>query len=210
MTRRIVSAIVMAVIIAISCHAQYRIVFLNTPSILIGGKSLKAGDTFSPDAPIKWNSPRQAMKVVDMASKSQRLIVAEQYEKSECNNLKSFISQTKHLSSRNGAPTNPVELRALLDGHFYLTDTLKVATAMPTDKNRFFYISYSYAGEDINKIIENRDGTFFITPDIFTIDGKPIPPFDATLSVYYLDQSNEKVTLITDSMQITLIPATLE
>ena len=41
----------------------YMIVRLNTPSITIGGKQLKVGDTFSSTGDIKWTDAKQAMEV---------------------------------------------------------------------------------------------------------------------------------------------------
>ena len=63
---------------------------------------------------------------------------------------------------------------------------------------------------EINKMIPNNNGSFTISQDIFTIDGKSIPPFDTTLSVFYIDKTTGKVTLITEDMAITLIPDHLE
>ena len=188
-------------------HADYRIVYLNQSPIVINGKSLKLGDTFAGQSrtDIRWNSQRQAMKVVDTDTGIQSLIVAEKYGKSKAKNLGEFIAQTRHLSARDGAPDNVVALNTLLSDRFYFTDSLTIATGFETDKDRFFYISYRYGGEDINKMIPNDNGAFTITGDIFTIDGKSIPPFETTLAVYYLDQLAGKVTLVTDQMWISLL-----
>lgn len=43
----------------------YQIIRLNTPSITIGGKALKKGDTFSGSSNIKWIDDTQAMEVKD-------------------------------------------------------------------------------------------------------------------------------------------------
>ncbi|MCH5240789.1 MAG: caspase family protein [Muribaculaceae bacterium] len=44
----------------------YKIVRLNTPTINIGGKLLKVGDTFSVTGDIKWSDSKQAMEVKDV------------------------------------------------------------------------------------------------------------------------------------------------
>lgn len=41
----------------------YKILRLNTPTITIGGKQLKIGDTFNGTSQIKWNDSKQAMEV---------------------------------------------------------------------------------------------------------------------------------------------------
>ena len=37
---------------------------------------------------------------------------------------------------------------------------------------------------------------------LFTIDGKPITPFETDLSIYYLDNEQEKAMLITTHMHV--------
>ena len=202
--------LIVGIFISLSTYADYRIVFLNTPTIKINGKSLKVNDVFHPSAYVEWTSPKQAMKIVDTASGEQRLLIASQYQKSKAKNIQSYISGVRHLSSRGIGASNIVALRATLSDHFFFTDSLKIETDFPTDNHRFFYISYTYNGKEINKMIPNSNGSFTISQDIFTIDGKPIPPFDTTLSVFYIDKTTGKVTLITEDMAITLIPDHLE
>jgi hypothetical protein len=208
MIRRLVICLLMCV--CLSVNAEYRIVFLNTPSIKINGKPLKINDKFSPFARVDWTSPKQAMKIVDTETGEQKLLVASQYLKAKAKNVGSYIKGVKHLSSRGVGTANVVALRAALTDNFFFTDSLKIETKFPTDHQRFFYISYNYNGEEINKMIPNDKGAFTISDDIFTIDGKKIPPFETTISLYYVDETKSKVTLITDKMGITMIPVQLE
>ncbi len=188
--------------------ADFRIVFLNTPTISINGKELKVNDIFPEKSTIKWSSPKQAMKIVDTHSGNQRLVVAEQYQKSKAADIMSFIKGVKHLSSR-GSANNVISLRNMVTDHFYFTDSISIPTTFKTDSEHFFYVSYDYEGEEINKRIHNKNGTFSISADIFTIDGKSIPPFDVKLSLYYLDLKSNTSTLITDDMYVTLVPQEL-
>lgn len=208
---RLASLLAVALLAAISfaARADYKILFLNSPDITIGSQQLRVGDSFAPGAAIQWSQPQQAMKVLDSETGHQRLVVAEQYTRSRVDNLARFFAQTRHLSSRDGAPDNPISLGAALNGTFFFTDTLEVATAMPTDADRFFYVSYVYNGEEINKLVPCNDGTFSISSEIFTIDGKAIPPFRTFLTVYYLDRTAEQVIMVTDRMEIVLLPTVL-
>lgn len=183
----------------------YKIIFLNTPTVTIGGRKLAKGDTFDGNLKVTWEKDRQAMKVMDISTKLQKLIVSDKAMKNRWADVDSYISGEKKMSARGGAPANAVELGAILNDTFYFMDAIDIKTAMPTDSQRFFYISYPYNGETINKMVENREGTFVITPEIFTIDGKAIPPFDTTLSVYYVDQEKETLTLVSDKMRVVLI-----
>lgn len=146
------------------------------------------------------------MKVLDSATGRQRLVTGSEYSRAGSSDLASFFSGTRRLSSRDGAPDNPVALKAMIgnDTH-YFCDSLVICTAMPTDYERFFFVSYIYGGEEINKLITNDNGSFVITPDIFTVDGKPIPPFEADLALYYIDRGKGTVTLVTDTFRVAFV-----
>lgn len=146
------------------------------------------------------------MKVLDSATGHQRLVTGGEYSRAGSSDLASFFSGTRRLSSRDGAPDNPVALKALIgDDTHYFCDSLEVITTMPTDYERFFFVSYVYGGEEINKFITNDSGRFVVTPEIFTIDGNPIPPFEADLALYYLDRGKGTVTLVTDTFRVALV-----
>lgn len=184
----------------------YRIAFLTTPSIEIGGKSLKTGDSFDSGETISWASPRQAMKVVDSSTGLQTLMVGEKAQKSKSSNLEDYLVNNKRMSSRDGIPDNILTLKTFLEKEtHFLIDTLEVATSIPTDSDRFFYVSYNYNNEEINKRIANDNGHFLITPDIFTIDGKPTPPRDVTLSLFYFDKTKQRVSLVTDKFSVWVL-----
>lgn len=184
----------------------FKILTLNTPSINIGGKSLKVNETFSAADKVNWASGRQAMKVLDMDKGTQRLLVAEQFAKSRVETIKDYLTKNNHLSTRDGELNNTIALGSYLKDTFYLLDSIDVATKIPTDDKRFFYISFDYKGEEINKRIACTDGTFSITRDIFSIDGQPIEPFDTYIRVYYYDTAAGKLTLVSDRMRIVVLP----
>lgn len=193
----------------ISLQAQndsWRILFLNTPEIVINGQTLHRGDTFQGPGNIRWSAPRQAMKVINLSTSKQRLVVSEQFTKAQARTLEEFLRGEKSLSTRQGVLTTLTEINDYLSDTFYLADSIIVATTLPTDSTRFFYASYLYQGECINKRLYTHRGEFVITPALYTIDGTAIPPFDITLKVYYYDTSKESATLLSDRMQIIPLP----
>ena len=52
-------------------NATYQIMKLNTPTITIGGKTLKVGDRFSGASTIKWNDDKQKMEVKQISGENQ-------------------------------------------------------------------------------------------------------------------------------------------
>lgn len=199
--KKIITFIVVA-IFALTVEAQqFKILHLTTPDVTIGGKSLKIGDVFDGKAKIEWSAPRQAMKVLNTATKEQSLVVAEKYNQRKSKDIASYLVSSKQLSTRRGELINTMELGMALGDTFYLLDSLRIESKLPVDAKRFFFATFDYDGELINKKLQNdADGAIIFDRQLFSVDGKPIEPFDVPLTIYYLDQISGTKTLITDSM----------
>lgn len=183
---------------------QYKILYITTPEISIGGKILKVGDEFSENAPIEWTTPRQAVKVLNLSDNTQKLIVAEKYKKTDSKNLKSYLLAEQQLSTRKGVALSTLELGLVLNDTFYLLDPVMVETKLPIDGSHFFFVTFEYNGETINKKLESQEDFLIFDNSLFSIDGNPVPPGDLEMSVWYMDLENQNRTLVTDCM--TLIP----
>lgn len=201
--KKIITSLAIVILSALTVSADnFKILYLTTPNIVIGGKTYKVGDTFAGNAPVKWSAPRQAMKVMNTATKKQSLVVAERYNGSKSADMNSYFVQSKQLSTRQGEIINTMELGIILGEQHYMLDSIAVRTSLPVDKDHFFFASYDHNGETINKMLTYRDGELIFDRSLYTIDGKPITPFDVTLSVWYMDRVSGKRTLVTDKMEI--------
>lgn len=201
--KKIFTTFVVFILSALSLSADnFKILYLTTPNISIGGKIYKVGDTFAGDAAIRWAAPRQAMKVLNTNTKKQSLVVAEKYTGSKSVDMNSYFVQSKQLSTRQGELINTMELGIVLGESHYMLDSIDVKTSLPVDDNHFFFASYDYNGETINKKLNYKDGNLIFDRSIYSIDGKAIKPFDVTLSVWYMDRASGKRTLVTDKMNI--------
>lgn len=194
-------AVIAASALALSAD-NFKILYLTTPDIVIGGKTYKVGDVFAGDAPIKWSAPRQAMKVLNTTTKKQSLVVAEKYSGTKSADMNSYFIQSKQLSTRQGEIINTMELGIVLSEQHYLLDSIAVKTSLPVDDVHFFFASYDYNGETINKKLNCTDGTLIFDRSLYSIDGKAIEPFDITLSVWYMDRTAGNRTLVTDKMTV--------
>lgn len=181
---------------------DFKILYLTTPDITVGGKTLRVGDTFAGTAPISWTAPRQAMKVLNTATKKQSLVVAEKYRECKSRDMASYLVASKQLSTRRGELINTLELGVALGETHYLLDSIRVETKLPVDDNRFFFATYDYNGETINKKLVGDGNALVFDRSLYTIDGKAIEPFDVTLSVWYLDRTAGTKTLVTDKMVV--------
>lgn len=186
----------------------WKILYLNTPDIIVDGRVLHTGDTFREPAAISWSKPRQAMKLLNLSTYKQRLVVGERYASSKAQTLSEYLRSEKSLSTRQGVLGSLTEINAYLSDTFYLADTIQVFTTLPTDDSHFFYASYQYKGEWINKRLSSQSGHFLLTMSLYTIDEKPVPPFDTTLRVYYYDAAKGESVLLTDAMHIICLQMT--
>ena len=191
-------------LIFLTTFADYKILYITTPEIRIGGKYLKEGDVFSENSDIEWASPRQAIKVLNLTNDRQELIVAEKYKNTGSNNLKSYLFAQNQLSARKGAALNLLELGLILNDTFYLLDPIVIDTKIPADDSRFFYVTFDYNGETINKKLPTDGTALVFDTSLFSIDGRPVEPKDLEISVWYFDTETNSRTLVTEKM--LLIP----
>ena len=78
--KKIIAALAIITVSVYSVSADnFKILYLTTPDIAIGGKTHKVGDTFAGDEPVAWSAPRQAMKVLNM-HRANAIKLKEEYE----------------------------------------------------------------------------------------------------------------------------------
>lgn len=206
MTRFII--ILIFTLFAFGAKADYTILYLNTPSIVIGGKELKVRDSFSPGASIKWTSSRQAMKVLDTATGEKLVFMADDFRKAHAASMsdyRAYLTKTRPLSTDGVAPSTSA-LTTYLNDRFYLLDNIEVDTGMKTDSRHYFFISYMRDGKEITKAVPNHNGVFTITPAAISSSGNGE---EVHVKVYYYDKDADKVSAVCDNMRIVCLPARL-
>lgn len=82
--------------------ATYKILRLTTPTINIGGKPLKVGDTFTGTKDINWTDQSQAMEVMDVDTHSKYKLSAKVFQtKGAVKTVMDFLLKTNQASSRD-------------------------------------------------------------------------------------------------------------
>lgn len=168
---------------------DYRILFLNTKSISIGGKTLKKGDVFNDQQSIVWTNDKQAMKVQNLRSKKIRVITSKQVENKS--SLYNYYVKTNLLSTRGNEEYN--HLDDLLDEAIYVADSVKVKSWLNTDKDNYFFVKYSVDGAEKVVKFQGNDGFVLVSRDAFGLedtDEKDIP-----VSLWYHFASGEEVCI---------------
>lgn len=124
---RILFCMVLTMMCLIGSATNYTILFLNTPSVEIGGKAFKVGDSFTEKeiSSIKWKSNKQLIKVRNESSKRTLVLTQRNMNESEGPSLKNYLTKKKILAARsyNDLPVKTVQL---LDSiNFDISETVK-------------------------------------------------------------------------------------
>jgi len=81
-----------------------KIINLNTPTIKIGGKALKAGDTFRIGSTIQWGDPDQTMECKGMSTGSPYRFSRKQFEsKGAITSVRDYLLRLGQASTRDSA-----------------------------------------------------------------------------------------------------------
>lgn len=179
----------------ISFADNYKILYINTPSVIIDNKQMHVGDTFDDSVQIKWDSDKQAIKVLNVQTKKVRLFAAKQF--SQTKSIKDFYLKQNHLSSRGGEMMNEEELREYLSGHFYMLDNIEFSTILAVDENAYFSIVIDGRDSSLPEI----NGNIVIGRELFNVSKGTIK-----VSVFYNDKVEKQKILITDIMEIEMLP----
>lgn len=174
---------------------NYKILYINTPSVTIDNNQMHVGDIFDEGAQIKWDSDKQALKVLNVQTKNVRLFAAKQFTQSK--SIKDFFLKQNHLSTRGGEMMNEEELRECLSGYFYMLDNLEFSTVLVVDENAYFSIvvdEKEYALPEIN-------GNIVIDRNLLHVSYGSIKA-----SIFYNDKLENQKILITDAMEIEMLP----
>ena len=59
---------------------EYKLLYISTESIEIGGKKLQKGDTFSDKDEIKWTLPSQSIRIKRIKGDGTKIKIVTKYE----------------------------------------------------------------------------------------------------------------------------------
>jgi hypothetical protein len=156
------------------------------------GDAMSTGDVFKSDAPLIFKSDNSRAAVI--SKNKGRFVLAPPARKQTTN----LVPAVNSISSRSGAIVNSLDVQRHFEGDYLIIDKVSVPVSpqtFPQDKNHFFFISYTYEGEDIMKKLGNNGEKLLIDRDeLFTIDGEPIPPFNTEMTLFYRDATEKSNT----------------
>lgn len=176
---------------------QYRILYLNTPSIRIGSQDKRIGDVFAAADPIQWQSNEQVMKVKNTETQDQYVLCQEQMQKiCASNTLKAYHRVTKGLYTR-ATDDDPI---AALAQQFSQEACVENELRLPftqKETGATYYITYRYNEEFVKKTFtQTSDALVLSRAELYDINGKIIQPIPVEAELYQYQASSQTATIL--------------
>lgn len=187
---------ILLAVLAMSADAgKLKILFVNTKTINIGGKTLKRGSIFDEKDIIAWSSPNQAMKVEVLATKKVIVMTAKKIKKEKT--IADYYLKSNKLSTRGSNYSDDVlyedeKFDTALNDTCYLWDSINYVSWLPTDDDNYFYLKYKIQGcEYVKKL--NGNNFQLQLDDIFPgRDSQKNTPKQLTVEVWYHSSTPRK------------------
>lgn len=180
---------------------DFKILFINSGSLNVGGKDRNVGDIIDDRSNIVWKSDRQAVKVQNVKDKTIKVLSSLQQKKLGYKNIFEFVSRTKRLSTRGDGLMDMDGLEEYLNNTFYLLDFEVVESMLETSANSYFQVEFTVDGKHYSKKLKGDAKSFTLEASVFDVNGarnKEVP-----VKVVYHDENGDE--LITDRMFVVVL-----
>ncbi len=157
------------------------------------GTQLTQGDVILSNEPIVFKSADAKASVI--SSQSGRFILSANNSDNNSSSVKSsLLPPMSNISTRAGSILNLNDLKINFTGNYLVLKQIEfpiTKAVFPMNDSCFFYFTYKYNEESINKKLSHRGDTLLIIEkELFMVDGKSIHPAESTLvkSYYYMSK----------------------
>ena len=100
--KRIFSLSMLLVVAVTLCAAKFKIVKLNTPTIVIGGKTCKVGSVFDESDHVKWSDDEQVFCARNMDDGTYKYFAAKAFKSHNARTVFEYLLRTNKMSTRSG------------------------------------------------------------------------------------------------------------
>ncbi|SHK33512.1 hypothetical protein [Xylanibacter ruminicola] len=193
---------------------NYKVLFVNDASLTYNnGKAVKVGDTFTNVDAIKWQKEKQAIKVFNLTTKKQMLMLGKQYMRKT--GMEALIS-SKRLSTNDFMDTSDApktiyeKLGSVFESQYDLLDPIELPADVELNDKCYFQATYKYGDTMLTKKLKSKNGnTVILDKSIFEVDGRQLGPRDITLSIEYVNKDAGLPIFVKDGIEVTYIPTNL-
>ena len=211
--KRLVLLLLLSLGISYVHAGNFKVLFVNDASLkYTNGKVVKVGDTFTDVNAIKWQKDKQAVKVFNLTTKKQMLMLGKQYMRKT--GMDALIS-SKHLSTNEaaGLPEDQQDpFMGIFEDEYLLLDPIEIPVkeSIVLDDKSHFEATYDYGDTRLTKPLKQKGHAVILDKSIFAVDGKELEPRDITISIDYISADNPIPTLAKEKIEVTYIPDVIE
>lgn len=178
---------------------DFKILFINTDSIKIGKNTCVAGDVFSDTGNIFWKDSKQAMKVISLDSKTQYVMVSEDFKNRKLKSAKDFVVKYNRLSTRGIGSLSSVASQIGEKLYWFNPTLIKIDYEL--EDGEYFFIM---AG---NKRIQlEMDDQQLVLDERLWGDENPAP---IEIDLYFHYQNGDDV-LVNSGILVTPLPSKIQ
>jgi hypothetical protein len=160
-------------------------------SILLRAKnvSLQTGTVFSEKEDLLFRTEDATAAVIN-SQKGRLILTANNHDLSKIQ--ANYLPSMYNVSTRGGSLSNIVDLQNHFSGKYVVLDKQKIVMdteAFPMNSDQYFYLKYTYKGEEIPKKLDFSGDTLIIDKkNLYTVDEQPIPrPDNTIIKLFYLN-----------------------
>lgn len=192
-----------AIIISTSLFgiSKYKVVKIAFGPVIVNGSEISVGSILTDKDTIQWSDDKQAVKALNLITGNTVFFTAKSMKESKTNDIISYLRVVTPLSSRAVEAVDWSEEVKLA-----IARDITVNAPYKADSDNYYYISYGYKGETINKVLPVDDYNIKINIySLFSIDGKAVTPIDIKASLYYYYSKEGAQKLISDKLYISTV-----
>ena len=176
---------------------NYRVIKVNGQIIYVNtGNNMSQGDVFSEDENLSFGTQNSRAAVIN-PSTGRFILTPENYDDLSSGNS-NFLPAMSNLSTRGGAINNLADLQSQFTDYLTIFHSASYhinPNAFPMNDNSFFYLTFKYKGEDINKKLDFKGTKLTLAREtILKVDGQPVQEIEFPIfTLYYLDDGEQNL-----------------
>ena len=189
---------------------NYRILYVNTDSVRIGGRMLSAGDIFKETEDIQWTEDLQSIKVIGTDSRQILVLVAKEMEGKNKKSVFDYLMPVNSMSMAcrseifsiifgDTDTTPPIPNIEYSHSSRYLLDTLFLPVLPENEGGR-------YIGRTFRIPLVKTDSSRIAVP---RKDMESIPSGPFTVNVFLVPEKTIEYILYIEDMEIIPVPLKL-
>lgn len=195
---------------------NYRILYVNTDSVRIGGRMLSAGDIFKETEDIQWTEDLQSIKVIGTDSRQILVLVAKEMEGKNKKSVFDYLMPVNAMSMAYRSEifsiifgdtdtTPPIPNTEYSHSSRYLLDTLFLPV-LPDNEGGRYIMEYRHTDRTFRIPLVKTDSSRIAVP---RKDMESIPSGPFTVNVFLVPEKTVEYILYIEDMEIIPVPLKL-